>query len=285
MSVDKTASVVYRNRKTFSRLWASIFQEGRMKKLLSVAVFFFAASGPACAQAQVSVPPRNENVAMDFSCTSAANFTATSSRNSSRVFVASSRLPDSLACVSLEPLPSPSASASLAYPPAAEPPTPATPFPRYDPTERYQRWTIGLGFAFLRFRSSVYNASAIGLNSSLAYSVKDWLAIEGAVTSAFAPTIYRNEHIKYVGYGAGPKISLTRDQFEPWVHVLVGGVHILPQTAFSGQNGFEVLAGGGVDYNITSQFAARLEADWVNTHVFGQSQNNGQASLGVVFRF
>jgi hypothetical protein len=162
---------------------------------------------------------------------------------------------------------------------------PAAPVPRYDPTERYQRWEIGLGFAFVRFRSSVYTASAVGLNSSLAYYVKNWVAIEGAVTSAFAPTIYQNEHIKYVGYGAGPKISFGRDRFEPWVHVLLGGMHILPQTALSGQNGFEVLAGGGVDYNFNSQWAARLEADWVNTHVFRQSQNNGQASLGIVLHF
>ena len=177
----------------------------------------------------------------------------------------------------------------FAPPPTAGPPAaaaaPAAPVPKYDPTERYQRWEIGLGFAFVRFRSSVYTASAVGLNSSLVYYVKDWIAIEGAVTSAFAPTIYQNEHIKYVGYGAGPKFTFGRDRFEPWVHVLVGGMHILPQTARFGQNGFAVLAGGGVDYNINSRWAARLEADWVNTHVFGQSQNNGQASLGAVFHF
>jgi hypothetical protein len=173
--------------------------------------------------------------------------------------------------------------------PTAEPPgpaaAPAAPLPRYDPTERYQRWEIGLGFAFVRFRSSVYTASAVGLNSSLVYYVKDWVAIEGAATSAFAPTIYQNEHIKFVGYGAGPKFTFGHDRFEPWVHVLLGGMHILPQTARGGQNGFEVLAGGGVDYNFNSRWAARLEADWVNTHVFAQSQNNGQASLGVVFHF
>jgi hypothetical protein len=183
----------------------------------------------------------------------------------------------------------PAAREMFAPQPAAEPPesaaAPAAPLPRYDPTERYQRWEIGLGFAFVRFRSSVYTASAVGLNSSLVYHLKDWVAIEGAVTSAFAPTIYQNEHVKYVGYGAGPKFTFGRDQFEPWVHVLVGGMHILPQTARGGQNGFEVVAGGGVDYNFSSRWAARLEADWVNTHVFAQSQNNGQASLGVVLHF
>jgi len=257
-----------------------------MKRLSTAAVFLLGMSGVLHAQNEIPGAIARDNVALDFAQTSAAGQPIASQPDLAAQFFVTSTLPSSFSGSFGWPVrPANPRPETFASQPAAEPPTPATPFPRYDPTERYQRWTIGLGFAFLRFRSSVYTASAIGLNSSLAYSVKDWLAIEGAVTSAFAPTIYRNEHIKYVGYGAGPKISLTRDQFEPWVHVLVGGVHILPQTAFSGQNGFEVLAGGGVDYNITSQFAARLEADWVNTHVFGQSQNNGQASLGVVFRF
>jgi hypothetical protein len=29
----------------------------------------------------------------------------------------------------------------------------------------------------------------------------------------------------------------------------------------------------------------RLEADYVNSHVFSQSQNYGQAALGLVFHF
>jgi outer membrane protein W len=142
-----------------------------------------------------------------------------------------------------------------------------------------------MGGAFVRFRSSVYNASAVGVNSSLTYFFKDRLAIEGAITAAFAPTIYQNEHVKFVGYAAGPKYYFGHDQFEPWVHALIGGMHILPQTALSGQNGFEFVAGAGVDYNLTVQWAVRLELDYLSTHVFGQSQNNAQAALDLVFHF
>jgi hypothetical protein len=137
----------------------------------------------------------------------------------------------------------------------------------------------------VRFRSSVYYATAAGLNSSLSYYVKDWLAIDGAVTSAFSGSIYAGERVKYVGYGAGPKVSLERDKIEPWLHVLVGGMHILPQTSLGSKSGFELQVGGGVDYSFFPRFGVRLEADWLKSHVFQQWQNSGQVILGAFYRF
>jgi hypothetical protein len=258
-----------------------------MKKLLSVAIFLFAASGPAWAQDEVLPAPQpNQNAALDFSRTSAASFTAGSSQDSVWVFAASSLLPDSLLSAPLERLPSPSPFASPAYPPAAAAPASKSPVPKIKDTGRENRWQIGLGVALVRFRSSIYFATAVGLNSSISYFLKDSLAIEGAVTSAFAPAVFQSfEHVKYVGYGAGPKYVLTHDQLQPWVHALVGGIHILPQTALGSQNGFEVLIGGGADYALNPNWALRLEADYIRTHVFGQSQNSGQAVLGIVHSF
>ncbi len=73
--------------------------------------------------------------------------------------------------------------------------------------ENPNKWQLGIAFALVRFRSSVYYASAPGFNSSLAYWWKDWVAIEGSVTSAFAPPVFENEHFRYLSYGAGPKFS------------------------------------------------------------------------------
>jgi hypothetical protein len=117
-----------------------------------------------------------------------------------------------------------------------------------------------VGVALVRFRSSVCYATAVGLNTSVAYFVNDWLAMEGAVTSAFAPAVFRiNQKVKYVGYGAGPKISFGHDKLEPWVHLLAAGMHILPQTSLGRQNGLEARAGGGVDYSffLSSRCASR----------------------------
>jgi hypothetical protein len=175
--------------------------------------------------------------------------------------------------------PSWSASASTAQP-APEP----TPRP-YNYDENPNKWQLGIAFALVRFRSSVYDASAPGFNSSLAYWWKDWVGIEGSITSAFAPPVFENERFRYLSYGAGPKFSFGHGRLEPWAHALVGGVHLIPQTAASGKNGFEVTMGGGVDYGINSVISAKAGVDYLATHMFGQWQSSAQIVAGFSFRF
>jgi hypothetical protein len=175
-------------------------------------------------------------------------------------------------------LSSPAASAASGYPDPA-------PSPQYRYTERDYRLEIALGVAIVRFRSNVYFATGVGTHTAVAYFLKDWLAVEGAVTTAFAPSVFAGENIKYLGYGAGPKFSLGRSRFEPWFHVLGGGMHIVPQTALSGKNGFEVTAGGGVDYGLSARLALRVEADYLRSHVFGEWQNSAQATAALVVHF
>ena len=151
--------------------------------------------------------------------------------------------------------------------------------------ENPNKWQLSLAFALVRFRSSVYYASAPGLNSSLAYWWKEWIAIEGSVTSAFAPPVFENEHFRYLGYGAGPKFSLGHGRLEPWAHALVGGVHLIPQTAASGKNGLEVTMGGGVDYVINDVISAKGGVDYLGTHMFGEWQNSVQIVAGLSLRF
>jgi hypothetical protein len=261
-----------------------------MKRLSMVALFLLEMSSVLRAQNQFPAPQpvANENVAMDFAQTSASGppalrrdrvpFSAVSSATTFWNSLGANSFPDPAALV-------PSAAMATTAEPAF-PAVPASPVPSNDCSECGNRWQLGLGVGLVRFRSSVYDATAVGLNSSLAYFVKDWLAIEGAVTSAFAPAVFKaGEDVKYVGYGAGPKITLGHNRLDPWVHVLAGGMHIIPQTGVGGENGFEVLAGGGVDYSFVPQFAVRLEGDYINSHVFSQSQNYGQATLGLVFHF
>jgi hypothetical protein len=253
-----------------------------MKQLLSVALFLFAASGQVWAQDETPASPlQNGNAAASFSRTSAASHPAASPEDSVGAY-GYSPVSDPFPSASINLFPPPgSAPASSAHPNGAPAPVPSV-----RDIDRQDRWQIGLGVALVRFRSSVYVATAVGLNSSLAYFVKDSLAIEGAVTSAFAPPVFlSNENVKYVGYGGGPKYVFGHDALQPWVHLLVGGIHIVPQTAFGSQNGFEMVAGGGADYAFTSSLAVRLEADYVRSYVFKQSQNFGQATLGLVYRF
>jgi|SRR5882724_8959238 len=147
------------------------------------------------------------------------------------------------------------------------------------------RWQLGIGFAWTRFRSSIFNASAVGVNTSLSYFTNDWFAIEGNVNSTFAPEIFVNEHVKFLVYGAGPKIAWRQRRWEPWLHGLVGGIHEQPQTAGNSRNGFSAQLGGGADFRWFPRFGVRLEADYMRSSLFGQQQNNFQLAAGFVFHF
>lgn len=174
----------------------------------------------------------------------------------------------------------PSPAASSAFPSPAPRPKPR---PYY--YENPNKWQLGITFALVRFRSSVYYASAPGLNTSLAYWLREWIAIEGSVTSAFAPPVFENEHFRYLSYGAGPKFSFGHGRVEPWAHALVGGVHLIPQTASGGQNGAEFTIGAGVDYALNTVISAKAGVDYLGTHMFGEWQSSAQILAGFSFRF
>jgi opacity protein-like surface antigen len=165
-------------------------------------------------------------------------------------------------------------------------PSPAEPEPRFVFGGRDDfRWQLSFGVAWNRFRSSIFNASAVGVNTSLSYFTNDWFAIEGNITSTFAPQIFDREHVKLLTLGGGPKIAWRQRRWEPWAHALVGLLHEQPQTAGNSRNGFAVQLGGGADYRWRPRLGFRLEADYVRSSLFSQQQNNFQLIGGVVFHF
>ena len=165
-------------------------------------------------------------------------------------------------------------------------PAPAAPEPKFGfGTRDDYRWQLGLGINVVRFRSSRYYATGVGTSTSLAYFTNEWLAVQGEITTAFAPAIYLNEHVKYVGYGVGPVVAWRQRKWEPWMHALFGGVHVFPQTAGTSKNAFAVQLGGGVDYRFYPHLSARLELDWVRSHLFSQWQDSAQSALELVLHF
>jgi hypothetical protein len=245
-----------------------------MKRQLLVV---FLVLGAACAaraqEALADGQAVNRNVAAEFSASPAA------STDSFQPAAASA-----LAAVpSFTPLP-----ASLALPGNAAPE--ASPSPAPDPRFIYggrddYRWQLALGADWIRFRSSVFNASAVGINASASYFTNEWFGIEGSASTGFAPEIFAKEHVKLMVYGVGPKIALREKKWEPWMHVILGGSHEQPQTAGNSKNSYAIEAGGGADYRVNPRLSGRLEADWVRTGFFSQSQNNFQLMGGVVFHF
>jgi hypothetical protein len=247
-------------------------EEENMNRRLWVALLALVAASVARAQDDPTPPPHsNGNVAADFAVTSAAN----ASKFSEGLFAPKAEPRSANAASFAEP--------SLSLAPAE--PVPAAPEPKFVYGGRDDfRWQLALGISLVRFRSSFFYATGVGTNTSVTYFTNAWLAVEGSINTAFAPTIYQNEHVKYFSYGGGPKIAWRARQLEPWAHAILGGAHVLPKTTF-GKNGLLLQVGGGVDYRIYPHLSARLEADWIKTRLFGQWQNSGQANLDIVLHF
>jgi Outer membrane protein beta-barrel domain len=83
----------------------------------------------------------------------------------------------------------------------------------------------------------------------------------------------------------GPRASFTTGAFRPFAEVLVGGAHVNAGVFAGTDNSWAAAIGGGADYTITPRFGWRLQADYVRTQFFGNTQNNVRASTGLVFRF
>jgi hypothetical protein len=165
--------------------------------------------------------------------------------------------------------------------PSSPPPQPKL---LYGGREDY-RWQLSIAASWLRFQSSLFNASAVGINTSVTYFTHSWFGIEGNITAVFAPIILVNEHVKIATYGAGPKIAWRQNQWEPWLHGIFGGAHEQPQLAGQSRNSYVIKAGGGADYRWNPRVSLRLGGDYVRTGFFQRSQNDLQLAGGVVFHF
>ena len=171
--------------------------------------------------------------------------------------------------------------------PFANPAPAADPAPKfyYGNSEDY-RFQLSLGYEYAHFRSTPFNSNLNGVHTSLSYFFNDWAAIEGGIVGAFGTKVF-GDRSKYLLYTVGPRVAWrdSRRKYEPWMHFLVGGLHMIPQVAVGGQNGFAFQAGAGVDFRYNSRVSFRGEGDFVRSQLYSQSQNNVQFGGGIVFHF
>jgi hypothetical protein len=246
-------------------------------RLFAMALLVLGSVGVAQAQETAALKTNDDaKVAGDRTANSARRVTPIHSLSGNGVFFIPAAKP-------LNALEAPMMPISLAaLPDAAEPPAPSPkPVFLYGGRDDY-RWQLGLGVDWIRFRSSVFNASAVGIHTSVSYFTNEWFAIEGGASTAFAPEIYSREHVKILVYGAGPKIAWRKKRWEPWAHAIIGGAHEVPNTAGNGKNSFAVQLGGGADYRWNPRLGFRLQGDLARTQFFNQSQNNFQLVGGFV---
>jgi hypothetical protein len=181
--------------------------------------------------------------------------------------------------IDLNPQPTPAA-------PAATPAPAPVPTPMFGHYEGY-RFQLGVGYSYFHFRSVPFNSNMSGLQTSLSYYLNDWFAVEGNTIAAFGSSVFSNERSKAVLFTGGARVAWrdSRRRFEPWMHGLIGGLHMLPQTAAGGKVGFAVQAGGGVDYRLSGRASARFGGDYIRSQLYSASQNNFQIGGGLVINF
>ena len=188
------------------------------------------------------------------------------------------------------PLAVASSSAALAAPSFSAALAAPAPAPRrritYGGDDDY-RWSIGFSYVYVHFSSSqISGVSLSGIHTSVAYSVNKWFGLEGAVTAAGSTsTIFANEHVKFALYGGGPRLTYRSDHWQPWVHAIVGGSHLQPQTALGSRNSIGYMVGGGYDYRYGPRLSFRVQGDWLGTRYWGENQSNFQIVAGVVVHF
>lgn len=115
------------------------------------------------------------------------------------------------------------------------------------------RFEMGLGYDFVKLRSSPINAAMNGLHSSLTYFPKGSMAIEGNATTAFGHEIFDSEHTKFLIYGGGAKYVERRARWDPWAHVLPAECTCFRRRRRVAMNGPAVKFGGGIDYPQVAQ--------------------------------
>lgn len=122
-----------------------------------------------------------------------------------------------------------------------------------------------------------------GWEAALTGNVHDWLGF----TADFGGNYKSEAGLEGREYNVlfGPQISHRMDKFNIFVHGLLGVAHF-SQDAGPSSTGAGWVIGGGVDYDLGSNFAFRpIQLDYHGSHLFSDTQKDARYSVGLVYRF
>ena len=134
-----------------------------------------------------------------------------------------------------------------------------------------------------------------GWNGSIAGNVNKWFGLVGDFSGQYTNTGEAGfrEKIRTHSFVFGPQVSVRKNKrVTPFARALFGVAYIDTNATEAGQTflfndkSFSMALGGGLDVRVSKNVAIRaFQADYVRTKFFGQTQNKGRLSFGVVFRF
>jgi hypothetical protein len=154
-------------------------------------------------------------------------------------------------------------------------------------------WQLSVAYQYNRVNLLGTPFNTNGLNVSFVRFFNSWLGVEAQVGLGFgntgATTAPPNLTAKSLIAGGGPRLAWRgHGRIEPWVHGNVGIEHFrFSQTAgvLGANHALAGVAGGGIDFRLTSRTSFRAEADWVGSRFFSTNQRSFQVVSGVVINF
>lgn len=187
----------------------------------------------------------------------------------------------------VEPQPQP-IQAKLQPEPAA---TAFTPFSPLGYGQNIPRLEVYGGYSYLNAGTNglATRQSVSGVEASVSVHVNPWLAGEANLGA-----YYKTLQIINVGtfplhdytMMGGPRVNFHK----MFVHALVGIDHLAGSANFysvnstASDNALAGAVGGGVQWNVTRQFALRASGDYLMSRFEGLTQNNVRVTLGLVFQ-
>ncbi len=122
-----------------------------------------------------------------------------------------------------------------------------------------------------------------GWEAALTGNLNDWFGLKadlGGNYKSFGGGSAREYNILF-----GPQLSHHVDKFNVFVHGLLGVAHASIDGGPS-STGAGWVIGGGVDYDLGSNFALRpVQLDYHGAHTFSTTQKDARYSVGLVYRF
>lgn len=147
-------------------------------------------------------------------------------------------------------------------------------------------WQGYVGYTYVRFfEVPGTQINTNGLNFSAQYYFKPWIAFDGEFVGTFGSQL--GTMAKFLMGMGGIRVRKAGPYgTELWAHMLGGGAHYLPQTAYGSQHSLAYELGVGVDVPTRShRFAYRLAVDAAGTNYFNTYQVSPKVSAGVVLNF
>lgn len=156
-------------------------------------------------------------------------------------------------------------------------------------------WNVSLGLNVAKWMGFVFEGNGLYGTSKIPRDVPDPFPrctgqIGDFCPNGSGPTF--NVDTKLYNYLLGVQFPYRKsERFTPFGELLFGHAGVRGEAqAVDGRvfaetsGGLGLVAGGGVDYNINPRFALRFKADYLQTRLFNQKQDNGVFSVGIVIR-